>query len=579
MVTASYPNSSESGSIEDSSSGNGTEKNHLQKVETIPLEEGEGGGTKGALPSPDVNSGGGGGGGALSSVATGSDASAQGLPSFVGSNGEVSVLLSRGANAEPADAAVADGGGGSSPRPEQLKGEKVIDVSATTGEGGVGSEVDKEIGNNQSSSVPAPPELSELKIGTDEDDPVKLFVGGLAWETTEVSLHKVFEKYGTIVEVSIMRHPKTFCSRGFGFVTLSKREEAEAACSDKHTIDGRVVEAKISAAPGQNSPSGSSQAASSKRRPKVFVGGLSTETTDDDFRKYFEQFGEISESQILQDHYTGRSRGFGFITFTTEEAAEKVFAKGRFHELKGKLVEVKSATPRQQNKGVARGLRNNSKSHHHQNANNVNRGGVGGNLRRGVGGNFHFGVAPQNMGVGVGVGVTPQTAGMQVAYGMDPNTGYTTYPGYYPGAYNQVLPGPTYVFGGDAGATTVSPGGVSNLPAVPAVPAGYGQNAYSLGSFPVTQQGQHGGTMNPGFMVPPTPVYSTFVHPSTQNGNNQLNNVNPTQNHLMTMPPSAPPQNPLAVHEDLAVESVPPRESTGNPAQHHVLPATVPGNS
>merc|ERR1719353_2002878 len=180
--------------------------------------------------------------------------------------------------------------------------------------------------------------------------PVKLFVGGLAWETTEESLQRVFEKYEKIVEVSIMRHPRTFYSRGFGFVTLSSRSGAEEACNHKHTIDGRVVEAKISAAPGQNNPSGASQVNNSKRR-KVFVGGLSADTTDEDFCKYFEQFGEISESQILQDHLTGRSRGFGFITFTDEATSEKVFTKGRFHELKGKLVEVKSATPRQQNKG------------------------------------------------------------------------------------------------------------------------------------------------------------------------------------------------------------------------------------
>merc|ERR1719353_1319338 len=143
--------------------------------------------------------------------------------------------------------------------------------------------------------------------------PVKLFVGGLAWETTEESLQRVFEKYEKIVEVSIMRHPRTFCSRGFGFVTLSSRSGAEEACNHKHTIDGRVVEAKISAAPGQNNPSGASQVNNSKRR-KVFVGGLSADITD-------------------------------------EATSEKVFTKGRFHELKGKLVEVKSATPRQQNKG------------------------------------------------------------------------------------------------------------------------------------------------------------------------------------------------------------------------------------
>ena len=315
--------------------------------------------------------------------------------------------------------------------------------------------------------------------------PVKLFVGGLAWETTEASLQKVFEIYGEIVEVSIMRHPSTMCSRGFGFVTLAKRSDAEAACNDKHTIDGRVVEAKISVTPGQNSPGGSSQAASKRR--KVFVGGLSAETTDEDFRKYFEQFGEISESQILQDHYTGRSRGFGFITFTTDEATQKVFSKGRFHELKGKLVEVKSATPRQQNKGNSRGR--GIRSNKPQSA-NANRGGGGvvGNMRR----NYPYGVTPQG----------------GVPYGMDPSTGYS-YPGYFP-SYNQVMPGP-YVYGTDAGVSTVSP-----------VP-GYAQNAgYSMGSFPVPPQGTQPG----GFIVPPQ-----FVHPGTANGNE----LDPT-GVLMPMP-------------------------------------------
>ena len=125
----------------------------------------------------------------------------------------------------------------------------------------------------------SPLSLSLLSLSLSR--PVKLFVGGLAWETTEASLQKVFEIYGEIVEVSIMRHPSTMCSRGFGFVTLAKRSDAEAACNDKHTIDGRVVEAKISVTPGQNSPGGSSQAASKRR--KVFVGGLSAEKAAKNF--------------------------------------------------------------------------------------------------------------------------------------------------------------------------------------------------------------------------------------------------------------------------------------------------------
>ena len=363
----------------------------------------------------------------------------------------------------------------------------------------------------QSSEEGKSADLSDLKLGQEEEDgPVKLFVGGLAWETTEESLQKVFENYGKIIELSIMRHPRTFCSRGFGFVTLSNREEAEAACNDKHTIDGRVVEAKISAAPGQNSP-GSSQAASKRR--KVFVGGLSAETTDDDFRKYFEQFGEISESQILQDHFTGRSRGFGFITFTSEEATEKVFAKGRFHELKGKLVEVKSATPRQQNKGNnSRGMRNNNSTKPQHASNRI------GNARRNI----------------PSYGVNPQVG---VPYGIDPSARYTAYPGYYP-PYNQVMQAP-YVYGSDPSVPAT---------AVPAAVPGFSQNAYSMGQFPVGQGGQPGG-----FIVPP--VYNqTFVPPSTTNGK-QLDQMQVAQN--MVMP------NDLTIMQ----QSVPPslEEASGLP--------------
>jgi hypothetical protein len=147
---------------------------------------------------------------------------------------------------------------------------------------------------------------------------------------------------------------------------------------------------------------------------------------------------------------------------------------------------------------------------------------------------------------------------------MDMNTGgYAAYPGYYPSAYNQVMPGPYMAYGGDG--ASVPAVGVSAA-GVPATIPGYGQNPihYSLGSFPVAQQGQPGG-----YIVPPAPVYNTFVHPSTRNGNQPLN-VNP---NLVPMLSSAPPQNHMAMPENLAVEAGAPVQ------QQHVLPATVPGNS
>ncbi|EEF52963.1 RNA-binding protein 24 isoform X2 [Ricinus communis] len=54
---------------------------------------------------------------------------------------------------------------------------------------------------------------------------------------------------------------------------------------------------------------------------KVFVGGLAWETQKDTMKKYFEQFGEILEAVVITDKATGRSKGYGFVTFRDPEAA------------------------------------------------------------------------------------------------------------------------------------------------------------------------------------------------------------------------------------------------------------------
>ncbi|EFJ15395.1 hypothetical protein SELMODRAFT_100311, partial [Selaginella moellendorffii] len=56
---------------------------------------------------------------------------------------------------------------------------------------------------------------------------------------------------------------------------------------------------------------------------KVFVGGLAWETQRDAMRRYFEQFGEILEAVVITDKNTGRSKGYGFVTFRDPEAARR----------------------------------------------------------------------------------------------------------------------------------------------------------------------------------------------------------------------------------------------------------------
>jgi len=81
---------------------------------------------------------------------------------------------------------------------------------------------------------------------------------------------------------------------------------------------------------------------------KIFVGGLAPSVGDQDFRDYFEQFGLIADAVVMFDRQTQRSRGFGFVTFEKEQSLDAVFEPSEQpHELKGKVVEVKRAEPKE----------------------------------------------------------------------------------------------------------------------------------------------------------------------------------------------------------------------------------------
>jgi cold-inducible RNA-binding protein len=79
---------------------------------------------------------------------------------------------------------------------------------------------------------------------------------------------------------------------------------------------------------------------------KLFVGGLSWDTTDEGLQKAFASYGEISEAKVITDRATGRSRGFGFVTFNQDEDAKTAIAKMDGTNLDGKTIKVNEAQER-----------------------------------------------------------------------------------------------------------------------------------------------------------------------------------------------------------------------------------------
>jgi cold-inducible RNA-binding protein len=76
---------------------------------------------------------------------------------------------------------------------------------------------------------------------------------------------------------------------------------------------------------------------------KLFVGGLSWDTTDDGLRQAFATHGEITEAKVITDRATGRSRGFGFVTFSQDEDAKTAMSKMDGTTLDGKTIKVNEA--------------------------------------------------------------------------------------------------------------------------------------------------------------------------------------------------------------------------------------------
>ncbi|KAJ9185115.1 hypothetical protein P3X46_004779 [Hevea brasiliensis] len=187
----------------------------------------------------------------------------------------------------------------------------------------------------------------------------KLFIGGISWDTNEDRLRQYFQAFGEVLEAVIMKDRATGRARGFGFVVFADPSVAERVVMEKHLIDGRNVEAK-KAVPREEqnilNRNGSSSIHCSPglaRTKKIFVGGLASTVTETDFKKYFEQYGIITDVVVMYDHNTQRPRGFGFITYDSEETVDKVLHK-TFHELNGKMVEVKRAVPKELSPGPTR---------------------------------------------------------------------------------------------------------------------------------------------------------------------------------------------------------------------------------
>ena len=90
---------------------------------------------------------------------------------------------------------------------------------------------------------------------------------------------------------------------------------------------------------------------------RIYVGNLPFSSTEEDLRDLFSQYGDVQETAVITDRETGRSRGFGFVTMSDDNAAQEAIEAVNNSEMDGRTLNVNEARPRNEGGGGGGGGR------------------------------------------------------------------------------------------------------------------------------------------------------------------------------------------------------------------------------
>ncbi|XP_062112392.1 RNA-binding protein CP33, chloroplastic [Humulus lupulus] len=197
-------------------------------------------------------------------------------------------------------------------------------------------------------------EAKKPKVSGSGGSAGRLYVGSLPYFINSTQLAEVFAEAGNVISVEVIHDKVTDKSRGFGFVTMETFEEAKEAIRkfDGSQVAGRTIKVNFPEVPR----GGEKELMGPKIREinrnfvdsphKIYAGNLGWALTSQALKSAFATQPGVLSAKVIYERDTGRSRGFGFVTFETAEAAQSALTAMNGMEVEGRPLRLNIATDR-----------------------------------------------------------------------------------------------------------------------------------------------------------------------------------------------------------------------------------------
>ncbi|XP_058104056.1 30 kDa ribonucleoprotein, chloroplastic-like [Magnolia sinica] len=175
-----------------------------------------------------------------------------------------------------------------------------------------------------------------------DDKRRKLYVFNIPWNFPAPDIRNLFSACGTVKDIEIIKL-KDGRNRGFAFITMASGEEARAAVEkfNSFELQGRIIRVEFAKSMKKPSPPPPEGSTGGETRHKIYISNLAWKARSSNLREFFAASCNPVSARVVFESPSGRSAGYGFVSFATKEEAEAAISTLDGRELMGRPIRLK----------------------------------------------------------------------------------------------------------------------------------------------------------------------------------------------------------------------------------------------